>query len=130
MSSPYSGTTVGASNFFAPSCVSSTSPELVFTINVPPYAQITFQQTANDYDSAHELRWGGSCPGTTYVSCVDDPDETSVSWTNTYSSTQAVYYIQSGYGSSGQSGTFTLAWALGSGDARPLDARTQRAGLV
>ena len=128
MSSPYSGTTLGASNFYV--YYGSSTPDLAFTINVPPYAQITFQQTTNDYDSAHELRWGGSCPGTTYVSCVDDPDETSVSWTNTYSSTQAVYYIQSGYGSSGQSGTFTLAWALGSGDARPLDARTQRAGLV
>ena len=113
VSSPYSGTTVGASNFYA----YSTAPDLAFTINVPPYAQITFQQTVNDYDSTHFLRWGGSCPGTNLVIGVDDPDGTSVTWTNPYSSTQAVYYIQSGYG--GNSGTFTLAWAFGSaGDSR------------
>jgi hypothetical protein len=116
ITSPYSGTTLGASNFY----VYSTAPELAFTINVPPYAQITFQQTANDYDSTHFLRWGGSCPGTNLVTFVDDDDLTSVTWINPYSSTQAVYYIQSGY--SGQSGTFTLAWAFGSaGNAHPLE---------
>ena len=96
---------------------------MVFSVSVPAGSQITFQQTTNNYDSVHELRWGGSCPGVNSVRCVDDPDTTSVSWTNPYSYTQTVYYIQSGYSS--YSGTFTLAWSLvGSpGDTRPLSYR-------
>jgi hypothetical protein len=118
-SSPYTGTTVGRSSFSTSTCGSSTAPDMVFQISVPAGSQITFQQTTNNYDSKHELRWGGSCPGVNSVRCVDDPDTTSVSWTNPYSYTQTVYYIQSGYSS--DSGTFTLAWAFGSsGDTHAL----------
>ena len=113
-SSPYWGTTENDSDFFEPMQAGATdsAPDQAFSISVPAGAQITFQQTANNYDSVHELRWGGSCPGDNYIQGHDDPDTSSVTWTNPYSYTQTVYYIQSGFSS--QSGTFTLAWAFGS----------------
>jgi hypothetical protein len=110
MSSPYSGTTVGASHFFDLSCYSRAweqAPELILSIDVPVSSQITFQETAN-YASVLELRWGGSCPGETYISCVNGYYNTPSRWRNTQSTAQPVYYIQSGY--AGQSGAFTLEW--------------------
>ena len=97
---------------------------MVFVITVRPGQQITFQQTANSYDSAHELRFDqadGGCPGTNYISCVDDDDYTPVTWTNPYSSSKVIYYIQSGY--SGSSGAFTFAWAFGPSGAQALSSR-------
>jgi hypothetical protein len=82
----------------------------VYTYLVPPGATIRINQTSNDYDSLHELRYGGVCPGSTSVTCVDDPDLTAVSWTNTGSSAQPVFYVQSGFG--GDEGSFTLSWAI------------------
>jgi hypothetical protein len=95
---------------FNPSCGSGSggANDIILTYPVPPGATIWFNQTSNDYDSVHELRHGGACPGSNYVQCVDDPDLTAVSWTNTASSTQPVYYVQSGYYTS--EGSFTLSW--------------------
>jgi hypothetical protein len=110
MSSPYSGTTVGASHFFDLSCVGQygeQAPELFFSIDVPAFSQITFQETAN-YSSMHELRWGGPCPGEFYISCEYGYYNAPSTWRNTQSTAQPVYYIQSG--SAGQSGAFTLEW--------------------
>ena len=81
---------------------------------MPAGSQITFQQNYANYNSMYELRWGGSCPGETYVACRmwGDDDSGSVTWMNTQSTTQTVYYVQSGiqYGSYGVSGAFTLEW--------------------
>jgi hypothetical protein len=110
--SPYTASTVSASNIFNPSCGagSAGAKDMVFTYLVPPGATIQFAQSYNDYDSVHELRYGGACPGSNYVTCVDDPDLTAVSWTNTGSSAQPVYYVQSGF--STDEGSFTLTWEV------------------
>jgi hypothetical protein len=118
-SSPVTGTTSSASNVFNPSCGAGSygANDIIFTLSVPPGATIWFEQSSNDYDSVHELRYGGACPGSNYVECVDDPDLTAVSWTNTASSAQPVYYVQSGYYTS--EGNFTLTWAFASaGESR------------
>ena len=111
-SSPYTASTSAASNTFNPSCGagSAGAKDMIFTLSVPPGATIWFEQSSNNYDSVHELRYGGECPGSNYVSCVDDPDLTAVSWTNTASSAQPVYYVQSGYYTS--EGSFTLTWEV------------------
>jgi hypothetical protein len=111
-SSPYTASTVSASNIFAPRCGAgyAGAKDIVYTYSVPPGATVWFNQTSNDYDSVHELRYGGVCPGSNYVTCVDDPDLTAVSWTNTDSSAQPVYYVQSGYDTG--EGSFTLTWEI------------------
>ena len=106
ISSPYTSTTVGA----ADSDPTNSAPDLIFTYWLQPGYNITLQQTSNDYDSYHILRYGGSCPGNTTVESVDDPDYTPVSWSNTLGTPQQVYYTQSGYAN--QSGGFTLSWSV------------------
>ena len=66
------------------------------------------QQTYNDYNSTIEMRYGGSCPGTTVVTCKDDEDLDQVFWVNTLGYDEWVYYVQSGYGS--EAGQFALTW--------------------
>ena len=111
-SSPITASTSSSIDMVAPTCGYGTSgaKDTVFTYLVPPGATIWFNQTSNNYDSVHELRYGGACPGSNYVRCVDDPDLTAVSWTNTASSAQPAYYVQSGYHTN--EGSFTLAWAI------------------
>jgi hypothetical protein len=110
--SPYTTSTSLASNVFNPSCGAGNAgaKDIIFTIAVPPGATVTFAQSSNNYDSVHELRYGGTCPGSNYVQCVDDPDLTAVSWTNNASSAQPVYYVQSGYYTF--EGSFTLTWEV------------------
>jgi len=116
-SSPITASTSSSIDMVAPTCGYGTSgaKDIVFSYLVPPGATIWFNQTSNDYDSVHELRYGGACPGSNYVRCVDDPDLTAVSWTNTASSAQPVYYVQSGYYTS--EGSFTLTWEVTDGGA-------------
>lgn len=66
-------------------------------------------QIDNNYDSVHELRYGGACPGEVLVRCIDDPDIRSpVSWTNNMGDEQQVFYVQSGF--SDDQGDFTISW--------------------
>jgi hypothetical protein len=113
MISPYTGDTTDSSNFLTISCSSGTASDLVFTYLLASGYTINLQQTYNNYDSYHELRYGGDCPGETSVVCVDDPDYTAVSWTNELATAQRVYYVQSGFGSS--AGQFTLTWSIKAG---------------
>ena len=92
---------------------------------MPPGATLTIHQTANDFNSRHQTKWGGACPGANLVACTDDPDETEHAWTNTESSVQPVYFMVDGSGNHFQngayspaSGTFYIDWhitAFGSG---------------
>jgi ankyrin repeat protein len=112
-SSPYTGSTSSGGNVHRPTCDTyDYAKDLIFTLDVPPGATIWFKQTSNEYDSMHELRYGGDCPGHVLVQCVDDPDTTPVHWTNTLTSAQPVYYVQSGFATA--EGTFTLEWWFGS----------------
>ncbi|WP_298118815.1 GEVED domain-containing protein, partial [Flavobacterium sp.] len=113
LTSPYNGTTVGATNDFTNTCASgNTSPDLVYYIDVPAGYTLVIGQTANGYDSENTLNYGGACPGTTQIACYDDPDVQNSTWTNTTGVTQRAYWVQDGFSDSTNFGTFTLAWAL------------------
>lgn len=109
LTSPYSGTTVGYGNDYS-YCSMGSSADRVFYLDVPNSATIDIGQTTNGYDSRHTLRYGGSCPGSSQISCIDDPDTNRINWTNNTGSSQRVWYTQAGYSSS--QGTFTLDWGL------------------
>jgi len=111
LTSPLSSTTVGATHDYAFGCNSSSSPDIVYYINVPDGATLSIGATASSYDSVTYIRYGGSCPGTISILCYDDPNVQSNSWTNNTGSAQTVYYIQDGF-SSNNSGTYTLAWSV------------------
>ena len=109
--SPYTNTTVGAANDFIVSCVNtSTAPDLYYSITVPNGYTLTIGQTENDYDSVHSVFYG-SCntANQTLILCADE-DLEAATWENLTGTSQTVYYVQDGWGTS--AGTFTLAWTL------------------
>merc|ERR1712118_169376 len=64
--------------------------------------------THNDYDSRHDTRWGGACPGTNIVQCTDAPDTAFHTWRNDQGTTQRVYFIVDAFGD--DAGMFTIYW--------------------
>ena len=72
----------------------------------------TPRSDSNSYDSIHETRWGGACPGEKSVTCIDAtaPDTARHIWTNGEASPQTVYFAvdvdTSGFGS------FFLYWSI------------------
>jgi Zinc metalloprotease (elastase) len=110
LSSPYSGTTEGYKSDVI-FCNSSTSSDRIFFIDVPSGQTLYIGQTYNNFDSRHMIRIGGSCPGITELTCVDDPDYQTYVYNNNTGASQRIYYILGGY-SSGSYGKFTLAWKL------------------
>jgi hypothetical protein len=110
--SPISSTTVGRANDFS-FCLMGSSPDVIAYYDLPHGSTITIQQTTNNYDSRHTLRYGGACPGTIEIVCTDDPDLQVETWKNCTGVTQRVYYILAGY--STNFGTFTLAWSVTAG---------------
>lgn len=110
--SPISNTTVGAANDFSFCSMGSAADKIVY-YDLPNGSTITIQQTVNNYDSRHSLRYGGACPGAIEIVCTDDSDLKVETWKNCTGSTQRVYWIQSGFSSN--EGTFTLAWTVVAG---------------
>jgi hypothetical protein len=110
--SPYSGTTVGASNNVS-TCSMGSASDQIFYYDLPNASTLTIQQTTNNYDSRHSLRYSGVCPGTIEIVCTDDPDTQVESWQNCTGITQRVWWIQSGYSTG--SGTYTLSWSVVAG---------------
>lgn len=114
LTSPFSGTTVGALNDYLTYCTnsgtsgSSTAPDIYYSILVPSGSTLKINQTTNNYDSTNIVFYG-DCTTRTQIACFDDPDETVVNWANNTGSDQTVYWIQDGISGSG---TFTLAWEL------------------
>ena len=64
----------------------------------------------SDYDSMHQLSVGGNCPGETVISCLDDPDEEPMYYTNDGSESVVAFFIVDAY--SNAVGPFTLQWDL------------------
>ena len=117
LTSPYSSSTTGYKSDFT-LCSFNSTPDRIFYIDVPNGSTLNIGQTFNDFDSRHSLRVGGSCPGTTELYCVDDPDYQNQIYTNTSGAIQRVYYILCGY-SSVSYGNFTLSWQISS-NGRPI----------
>ena len=109
LTSPQSYTTTGYSNDFS-YCSMGSSEDRIFYIDVDNGCIIDMWQSWNNYDSRHTMRYGGSCPGSTEIGCIDDNDYDHISWTNETGSTQRVYWINAGWSSS--DGDFTLNWDL------------------
>ncbi|MBN2777927.1 MAG: PKD domain-containing protein, partial [Bacteroidales bacterium] len=109
LTSPYSATTSNYENDFT-FCSMGSSNDRIFYCDLPAGYSIEMWQSWNNYDSRHTMRYGGACPGTTEIGCIDDSDYTPISWTNTTGSTQRVYWINAGFSSG--SGDFTLNWTI------------------
>ena len=59
----------------------------------------------------HQLSVGGICPGETVISCLDDPDEEPMYYSNFGSESVTAFFIVDAY--SNGIGPFTLQWELG-----------------
>ena len=85
-------------DFFSLSCApSNDGPEAVFALAVPSGYRLTIGMDSNSYDSRHELRIGGDCPGDTVVQCIDDPDLATMSVSNTGADDLSAYFIVGAY---------------------------------
>ena len=109
-SSPVSGTLIGQGDAFTLACASGEDgPERVYSLDVPAGYNLQIGMSENDFDSRHELRFGGDCPGTELVQCIDDPDDTEMSFQNDGEDNQVVFFVVGAYSSPGG---FTVAWEL------------------
>lgn len=109
LTSPFSGTTVGAVNNINLACDTSgdVSPDKFYYIDVPANYTLNISHT-NSYDSVISIGYG-TCGSLTSIDCFDEPDTKATSWMNLTGSSQRVYWTQDGYG---DSGAFTLTWSL------------------
>lgn len=108
VTSPYQSSTSNALNTHGTSC-GGRGNEKIFFIDVPVGLTLTIGMSSNSYDSRHETRWGGACPGTNTVACTDDPDTRQHRWTNSGGTAERAYFIVDAYSTG--SGSFTLAWS-------------------
>ena len=114
ISSPFSGTTTGARNDYSTQCGGGAGPERIFYLDMKPGDTLTIAQISNQFDSVHQLAYGGSCPGTNSIDCTDDPDTQSSSWTNYFDAVERVYFMIDAY-STGY-GDFTIVWNISQGN--------------
>lgn len=108
LTSPYTASTVGAADNYS-LCGGTGGPDVIYYISVAAGSTLTIGQTNNNYNSKNFIGYGGACPGTTQINCLDD-DYTTTTWTNTTGMAQTVYWVQYGLGFG--SGNFTLAWSI------------------
>jgi hypothetical protein len=104
IANPYSGSTLGNADQMG---VCGSGPEQGFSYVLAPGGRIVIGQKSNNFDSMHTLRYGGQFPGEVLVSCIDDPDETKIEFSNTGVKAVTVYFIIDGYDDAGK---FKLEW--------------------
>jgi PKD repeat protein len=110
LTSPYAATTTGYLPDFYSYC-GNYAPDRIFYIDVPAGYQIQIQQLSNTYDSQHSMRYGGDCPGTYKIVCVNDSDTRVETWLNLTGHSERVYWINGAYYRD-EHGDFTLWWEL------------------
>jgi len=103
------GSTIDMANMYATTC-GGNGNEAVFSYVLPAGQTLRLWQSQNSYDSRHETRWGGDCPGDNVVQCTDDPDTLEHAWHNDQGVATTVYFILDSFSSG--SGEFTLSWAV------------------
>ena len=129
VSSPLTGTTNGATNVNTETTTcGGNGNEAIFSAVVQPGEQIDIGMDANGYDSRHETKWGGACPGTTTVTCTDDPDTSRHTWTNDQTTAQTVYFTIDAYSSG--SGSYTLSWSIGAPPPTSCELVTALSGVT
>ena len=120
LQSPHSWSTAQApaTGSTATDCGGNAASKIYYAY-LPPGATLTIHQTENDFNSRHQTKWGGVCPGANLVACTDDPDETEHTWTNQQTTVQPVYFMIDGSGNQFQggayspaSGTFYIDWHI------------------
>ena len=94
---------------FVPQC-GGTGREAVVYIRVPPLHIVSIGQIRNNFDSVHEMRHGGACPGAHVVECIDDPDLEPIAWPNLSGDEQVVYFIVDAVADT--CGDFQLQWKV------------------
>jgi len=119
--SQYDGNTNGNLNTEQTSC-GGNGNEAIFTAVLQPGQAIDIGMDSNGYDSRHETKWGGACPGDNVVTCTDDPDTRRHSWTNDQTTAQPVFFTIDAYSSG--SGDFHLSWSIGTPPPSSCDAVT------
>ncbi len=109
LTSPYTSNTTGSTDGGSLSCVTNTAPDHIYYIDVPDQNTLRIGDLTSSYTSAHELRTGASCPGSTTVIC-SSTDLQQESYVNTSGTTQRAWWIQDGDGSA--AGSYQLQWQL------------------
>lgn len=107
--SPLSGTTTHATNQNIPSCTfSNQSPDVYYSINVPPGSTLTISEVESDYESIVSI-FIGDCNDALFLTCIDYGERT-YTFDNGFEEDKTFYWVQDGF--NGQSGNFTLEWFL------------------
>ena len=116
LTSPYYGSTSGGSNSYTTSC-GGNGNDIIFGMLLEPGGSINIGMAETSYDSRHETRWGGTCPGANVVACTDDPDTQRHEWTNDQSEPQAVFFVVDAAGTG--SGGVIVTWRTAGPAVRP-----------
>ena len=110
LTSPFRGSITNMANLHTLSC-GSQGNEAAFFYKLPPGYTISIAQIDNNFDSKHELRVGDSCPGNRSLACEDDPDHTTLTYSNEKGrEAVTVTFIIDSY--DGKTGDFTLSWNI------------------
>ena len=112
ISSPFSGPITR--NDYSTSCGGGSAGESIFYLDLQPGKALSIAQTTNQFDSYHQLAYGGSCPGNTSIACVDDSDLQTLTWANNFDAVERVYFMIDAY--SGDYGYFTIEWGIFQGN--------------
>ena len=121
ISSPYSGTTTDSRNDYILQCGQSwlpQGPESIFYLDMYPGDLLKIRQTSNPYGGTQrQLAYGGACPGTTLIECIDGTGTSWISWTNELDDVERVYFMIDSHSTIDRStapgyGSFTLEWDI------------------
>ncbi|MBI5060614.1 proprotein convertase P-domain-containing protein [candidate division KSB1 bacterium] len=93
--------------------------DMIFRMVVPAGNWASIWQPSNSIDSRHTARWGGACPGTNLLHCVDSPDEARWVWYNGTGATETLYLTVGLWSLTATCGNFNLNW-----DNQPCVAAT------
>lgn len=122
LTSPFSGSATFLSDDFQLSCGGS-GGEKIFYKDLGPNQSISISQTSSTFVSRVQLAFGGACPGTSLVQCVNISNTATLSWINSRSSTTRVYVVIEAVGSP-STGSFVLAWSISENATSPTTAPT------
>ncbi|HEY3296228.1 MAG TPA: C25 family cysteine peptidase [bacterium] len=107
---PYTdaGTTAGqANNFTTSSCSVGGAPDVIYQWTPTATGSYVVSLCGSSYDTGLMIRTGGSCPGSSEVSCNDDFCSYQSQITQAMTAGTTYYIIVDGYGTS--SGAYTLS---------------------
>ena len=128
-SGSFDGSTVGAPTSYVPQCGGAPEgPEMIFTYELPAGYAIDFYQSHNNYDSRHETRVGGACPGDAAVDCTDDPDTRPHFYHNGGAEAVPVYFIMDAW--TNGAGEFALNWNVTNNQEVQSECAPMLAGLA